>query len=148
MVCHTIMNYSVIYRSKAEPSFKLSDVKEMLKLAQEKNAEHNVTGCLLYHKNQFLQLIEGEEATIKRLYANILYDRRHYDIKTVMERHTDTTLWSDWAMAFYDMSNNRKGNVNHNKLLMEGYVNRLKSVKQDSEVLETLKKETSLILDY
>lgn len=142
------MNYSVIYRSKAEPSFKLNDIKSMLHLAKSKNQEHNVTGCLLYYKNQFLQLIEGEEKTIKQLYTNILYDRRHYDVTTVVEQYSETTLWSDWAMAFYDMSNNRKGKVNHSKLLLEGYINRINSANPDSEVLVALKEQSNLILDY
>lgn len=142
------MKYSVIYRSKAEPSFKLSDVKKMLYTAKMKNAEHNVTGCLLYYKNEFLQLIEGEEETIKRLYANILFDRRHYDIRTILEQPSETTLWSDWAMAFYDMSNNRKGKVNHNRLLMDGYLNRINSTPVKSKVLDTLKEQSNLILDY
>ena len=50
--------YSIIYRSVADDSFSLSDIYDMLSKARERNFKQNITGCLLYHENGFLNQSE------------------------------------------------------------------------------------------
>ena len=51
--------FSLIYRSLAEESFSNAEVYQMLSAARDFNAEHDITGCLLFHNRRFLQLLEG-----------------------------------------------------------------------------------------
>lgn len=41
--------YSLVYRSVASEDFGLSEIYKMLSIARDYNAEHDITGCLLYH---------------------------------------------------------------------------------------------------
>ena len=47
-----------------------------------------------------MQLIEGPEEAIKRLYKNIVNDPRHEHVITVKERQISERLFPDWAMGF------------------------------------------------
>ncbi len=50
--------FSLIYRSVAKESFGTAEVYQMLSDARDFNAEHDITGCLLFHDRKFLQLLE------------------------------------------------------------------------------------------
>ena len=60
--------FSLIYRSVAKESFIDSDIYKMLSDARDFNAEHHITGCLLYHDRKFLQLLEGEKPKVISLF--------------------------------------------------------------------------------
>ena len=66
--------FSLIYRSVARESFIESDIYKMLSDARDFNAEHHITGCLLYHDRKFLQLLEGEKSVIISLFNAIESD--------------------------------------------------------------------------
>ncbi|TKD66251.1 BLUF domain-containing protein [Flavobacterium sp. ASW18X] len=94
--------YSLIYRSVAQPSFSLPEVYLMLSKARAFNNNHNITGCLLYHNQTFIQLLEGEESALLALYDSIKLDKRHYNVTTLIEQHIETPLFLNWDMAFHE----------------------------------------------
>ena len=75
--------FSLIYRSVAEESFSNSAVYQMLSAARDLNAEHDITGCLLFHNRRFLQLLEGEKEMVHRLFSLIESDPRHKNIEVI-----------------------------------------------------------------
>lgn len=94
--------HSLVYRSVANNSFGLPEIYKMLSKAKDYNAEHNITGCLLYHKHQFLQLLEGEKEKLDFLYSRILEDHRHQDIVLIENEESEYRIFPDWSMAFHD----------------------------------------------
>lgn len=106
--------YSIIYRSIADPDFSTIDIYQMLSKARDNNQENGVTGCLLYHQQQFVQLLEGEKNVITSLYEKILNDSRHKNIATIKEKQIDRPIFLDWSMAFHDFQQN--GISKHQKL--------------------------------
>ena len=56
--------FSLVYKSQASLNFDKHAISEMLLKAQKSNEEQGITGCLLYHKGWFVQLLEGDEDTI------------------------------------------------------------------------------------
>lgn len=66
--------FSLIYRSVAKEDFNEYDIYKMLSDARDFNAEHRITGCLLYHDRKFLQLLEGEKSLVIRLFNTIESD--------------------------------------------------------------------------
>ncbi|NKI32064.1 BLUF domain-containing protein [Croceivirga thetidis] len=98
--------YSIIYRSLAKPEFGKSDIYQMLSAARTNNEDLGITGCLLYHNNQFLQLLEGDQNQVTKLYQKILNDSRHSHIVTINERILERPLFVDWSMAFHDFGLN------------------------------------------
>jgi len=63
--------FSLIYRSVAGESFSNEEVYQMLSIARDFNAEHDITGCLLFHNRRFLQLLEGEKDKVHQLFSLI-----------------------------------------------------------------------------
>ena len=49
----------VIYASRCAPDFSLTQIIEMLELAQKSNAENGLSGLLLFGNGYFLQVLEG-----------------------------------------------------------------------------------------
>jgi hypothetical protein len=78
----------------------------MLSKAKDYNTEHHITGCLLYHNNQFLQLLEGTEKEVLQLFQKISADPRHTDIAIVDSANSNDRLFNKWSMAFHDYGQN------------------------------------------
>ena len=121
--------YTIIYRSTATPGFDLAEVLKMLSNARSRNAEQKITGCLLYHENQFAQLIEGEKDAVIDLFSKIQKDKRHTEVELLKEVETDERIFIDWDMAFHDFGNPHLGA--HYKL------HKVTKIFNRSEVFET-----------
>lgn len=98
--------HSLVYRSVADESFTIPQIYGMLSKAKDYNAEHGITGCLLYHNNQFLQLLEGEQDVVQSLFQKISADDRHQDIILIESSNSKERLFYDWSMAFHDYGQN------------------------------------------
>lgn len=94
------MLYELIYRSKAKSNIGEEALKDILETARAFNNSENITGCLLFHDNQFLQLLEGEFNILMELYERIKLDERHSDVVLLHMRETDYRIYTDWTMAF------------------------------------------------
>ncbi len=94
--------YSVLYRSVASPDFTKEDIYKMLSHSRAFNNSHGITGCLLFHRGQFLQLIEGEAKDVLPLYDRIKHDGRHNLVTTLELRDDAERIFSHWDMAFHD----------------------------------------------
>ncbi|MEM5566822.1 BLUF domain-containing protein [Psychroserpens sp. AS72] len=140
------MSYSIIYQSKAQDNLDISEIDRMLLKAKRFNKENNITGCIVYHDNQFIQIIEGEKSDITNLYAKIKDDNRHFNVMTLSETATNETLWDDWSMAFYKFTGDQLRDQN-NRMLLEVYFDSANKKQQSSEVFKTLKKSVLQLLN-
>ncbi len=98
--------HSLVYRSVATKNFNIPEIYSMLSRAKDYNAEHGITGCLLYHNNHFLQLLEGKEEDVMRLFQKISSDDRHTDIVVIESSDSESRLFNQWSMAFHDYGQN------------------------------------------
>lgn len=64
-----------------------------------RNAQYGITGMLLFINNHFLQVLEGEPTSVEVLYANIVKDRRHRNVRTLMNRRIADREFSNSSMA-------------------------------------------------
>ena len=94
----------LIYRSAARAAFSQKGLADLLTRARSSNAEHGLTGMLLYDDGSFLQAIEGERESLLVLYARILLDPRHTDITKLLEREIDERQFGDWQMGFVSVT--------------------------------------------
>ena len=92
--------YYLIYNSYAAVEFSDERLKELLIAAREKNKRLGITGMLYFFKDQFIQLIEGDEAVVKQLAATIAADERHRYFVVLKEGDIDQPFFSDWTMGF------------------------------------------------
>jgi len=94
--------YELVYCSSAKPDLGSEDIAAILKTARDFNSKNNITGCLLYYKHEFIQILEGEREIIKDLFSRINMDSRHKDITVLAEGSKEKRVFDDWSMAFYE----------------------------------------------
>ncbi|NNF18396.1 MAG: BLUF domain-containing protein [Flavobacteriaceae bacterium] len=99
------------YRSKALESLDYDDIDTILSTARKFNAEHNITGCLIYHKDHFVQVLEGPEEEVLPLYENIAKDSRHQNVEVISKGSKQNRNFATWSMAFQTLVNGPIDNV-------------------------------------
>lgn len=104
--------YELVYSSTASPTLTPEDINAILETARAFNASHGITGCLLYHQGQFLQILEGEQEIIEGLYQKIHRDRRHVNLMLLTEGDKEERVFNQWSMAFHELSNDDVQNLN------------------------------------
>ena len=80
-------------------------LKDIIASSKKNNPEEDVTGCLLSGSNSFLQLLEGPEDFIDRLYSKISTDNRHENVITLCDEKIDERLFLSWSMKLAPFEN-------------------------------------------
>ena len=108
--------YYLIYISTAVNLMDQQELSEILTDSRSNNAEHNITGILLYSEGIFLQALEGTESAVQEVYSNIEKDKRHKNLIILITGEEDNRMFPEWSMAFTT--------IDPVKLeLLEGYIN-------------------------
>lgn len=63
-----------------------------------KNRRQNITGCLWFSKDRFLQILEGPRTAVLDIFNEILKDDRHEEISTLSSTPLATRSFSRWGM--------------------------------------------------
>jgi hypothetical protein len=92
--------HHLIYQSTATRPMADADLHALLAQARAFNAAHHITGVLLYHEGQFVQVMEGEQATVRPLYDKICGDPRHRAVVKLADRELAGRSFGEWSMAF------------------------------------------------
>jgi len=95
----------LFYVSNTSFSFKgQEDIDKILQKACSHNNNTGITGILLYHSGIFLQLLEGEENEVKKLYAKIFGDPRHNNVTLLFEIESKERIFNNWGMAYREVN--------------------------------------------
>lgn len=92
--------HHIIYLSWATTPFSDTQLQELLAVSRTHNAQLGVTGILFYGNERFMQVLEGEEAAVRALYARIRRDPRHGNILTYIDKPVAKRTFARWGMAF------------------------------------------------
>jgi hypothetical protein len=92
----------IIYTSTATKPLDSSALREMVAGASRKNRALGISGMLYCADESYLQILEGEEKPVIMLYADILRDDRHDDIRTVVIRPIQARDFANWSMGLVD----------------------------------------------
>lgn len=89
----------LIYTSVASDD---PDVDGILNTCMRRNAQHEITGCLVYDpiRHTFIQLFEGPTEAVDQLYENIRADRRHSNVYLLHRGGIGTRSFPDWHMRY------------------------------------------------
>lgn len=100
MLRHTeaMVTYQLIYRSRISRRIRFADAEKIAERSAEKNALRNISGMLLYTPTHFLQVLEGEKATVLRLFERISSDDRHSEVAIISQGEVDERCFGDWGM--------------------------------------------------
>jgi len=94
----------LIYGSSAVVDFTKARVLELLRQSRASNEREALTGILLYRDGNFLQVLEGEESVVMKLFEKISADRRHGGVQQLLKSVLVEREFAGWSMAFRDIS--------------------------------------------
>lgn len=95
----------VIWVSAAKRLFTPEELVRLLTRSRAANQAREITGLLLYHRQSFLQLMEGPTDKIEFVFENrIMTDSRHTDVTVLLRRSVTTRNFPDWSMGFVETS--------------------------------------------
>ncbi|MBB5186950.1 hypothetical protein HNQ57_001213 [Zhongshania antarctica] len=97
------MIFYLIYVSSAVNLLTDEELLLLLRQSQAKNVNLGITGMLLYKGGNFMQMLEGEEKTVRELYAAIRKDPRHHNVLTIITGSPKARNFKDWSMGFQNM---------------------------------------------
>ncbi len=96
--------YYLVYLSTPTRVLYANGYLEILGKAHENNKQLGVTGMLMACEAYFMQLIQGDEFAVKKLYARIAKDKRHAYLLILDEGVADRVYFKDWEMGFEYMN--------------------------------------------
>jgi len=97
--------YHLIYVSSASKPFSQLELGDLLIKARQNNIRLGITGMLIYRDGNFIQLLEGEEDVVKKLYETIRNDTRLNASTVINEREVAERQFSDWTMNLLTYNN-------------------------------------------
>lgn len=60
--------YQLNYHSISRPGLDLGDLEHILEQANATNSARNISGCLIYHNNRFVQILKGRKKDVLKVY--------------------------------------------------------------------------------
>ncbi|MEI7430545.1 MAG: BLUF domain-containing protein [Betaproteobacteria bacterium] len=89
----------IVYLSQAKKEISEDDLRDILKTARDFNSAHGITGILFYSFGYFLQVLEGPEEVLLRLYLKISEDKRHSHSTLLQAVPIVFPMFKKWAMG-------------------------------------------------
>ena len=92
--------HTIAYASSSAYLFTQSDLEALLEEARTKNARNGLSGILLYHDGNFMQILEGKRDAVDETFNRIKHDPRHKGIIRLLSRSYPTRSFSEWTMGY------------------------------------------------
>lgn len=83
-------------------------VARILAQSRINNSRRGLVGALYFGDGCFFQCLEGRTADVERLYAALLQDPRHTDLKVLTRRPIERTSFATWAMKYVPLDTDMK----------------------------------------
>ncbi|KJF15739.1 BLUF domain-containing protein [Acidithrix ferrooxidans] len=94
----------LIYCSQATHGLLPEELVSLLEIARRNNKQRGLSGMLLYSSQSFLQLIEGNEVQLEVTYRAIQRDKRHTNLRLLINHAVSERMFPDWTMGFEDVN--------------------------------------------
>lgn len=75
-------------------------VDKIVSAARARNANHGITGALLFTGIHFVQIVEGPAAAIAALWANVQADPRHDSLVVASHGPLAERRFDGWSLAY------------------------------------------------
>lgn len=77
-----------------------AELQKILEVSRRKNPDLEITGILCAGGGHFIQILEGPQENLIRLYGIILADPRHYDSVLIGIAPITKRLFHNWSMGY------------------------------------------------
>jgi hypothetical protein len=92
--------HAIAYVSAASWNLLDEQIDRILADSRRFNAQHGITGALLYCDGNFMQYLEGDEDAVMATFERIRASESHYQINELMNQPILEREFSDWSMGF------------------------------------------------
>lgn len=92
------------YTSQATHPFSRRELLDLLHDARGFNAVDGITGLLIHSHGRFLQVLEGEAASLDDLLDRLRRDPRHNQPEVILDEMVDQRVFEGWAMGSADLT--------------------------------------------
>jgi hypothetical protein len=92
--------HEIVYMSLATDAMSPEQLASLLIGARAHNEAAGITGMMIYHDREFMQVLEGERSVIEALYEKIAGDTRHQQVYRLWDAQIATRNFDDWTMGF------------------------------------------------
>ena len=83
------------------PQLTNVDIGQLLASARRRNLAEGVTGMLIYHRGEFVQILEGRKQSVENLYEKFIdTDSRHTRINKEQQNPISHRRFNEWSMGF------------------------------------------------
>jgi hypothetical protein len=96
--------YQLVYVSSAVKPFSPDELIALLESSRRRNTKAGVSGLLLYHDGNIIQLLEGAESVVRSTHARISRVSRHHGVITLLQGYVQERTFPDWSMGFKHLS--------------------------------------------
>ncbi len=115
-----------------------ADLASIVASSQKNNPAAEITGVMFFQRGRFLQFVEGEESAVRTLIAKIESDARHTSIEFLFDEPIPGRGLAQWNMDCFQLDSQQDLEVNHLKLIRDGYQ---KVLKADTAAIVALYKD-------
>lgn len=91
--------FRLVYLSRPTRAFSDEDFDDIKSKSVEANHLRDVTGLLIVDGDRVLQILEGRESAVRKLYTKIEADPRHTVMKLIDPVRDDVRLLMTWNMV-------------------------------------------------
>jgi hypothetical protein len=89
----------LLYISQPTHGISKEQLQDILQSSRRNNSTLNITGVLVYGGGLFMQVLEGPEENVLRLYVKILDDQRHRNSLIVFISAANERIFKNWSMG-------------------------------------------------
>jgi hypothetical protein len=95
----------LIYRSENAMSVAGSRIlihyHDIVSTARKRNAQAKISGFLMFDRERYHQILEGDADKVDALYARIKSDPRHTNVETLRREEITSRGFPDWSMGSF-----------------------------------------------
>ena len=90
----------LVYVSTCADNVQPADIDALLKSAELRNQQRQISGMLCWSGEFFLQCLEGERAAVTQCFSRIATDPRHHSVELIVSAPTAVRWFSQWGMGY------------------------------------------------
>ena len=89
----------LVYASRPVGDLDHFDVQQIIATSRRHNWRAGVSGSLLFTGTGFVQVLEGRQDAVRRLFDRISIDKRHTKVRIVLQAPLARRAFPDWTMG-------------------------------------------------
>lgn len=94
--------FQLVFIREAAEDISYSDINNILEASRTNNKQENVTGVLIFRDGYFVQLLEGLEPNVRKVFSQSVIDDHASSAKILVETSGTQRLFESSSMAFCD----------------------------------------------